>query len=43
MWSELANERNVFQKVWSRTAAMGERLWSKEKSLSVSDVVRRLV
>jgi len=28
MWSELVNDGNLFPKIWSRSAAMAEKLWS---------------
>jgi hexosaminidase len=42
MWSELVDARNVDTRIWPRTAAIAERLWSPEAVADVADMYRRL-
>jgi hexosaminidase len=45
MWSELSNQHNHDQKVWTRTSVLAERLWNEKISLadSLRDIATRLV
>jgi hexosaminidase len=42
MWSELVNITSVDSRIWPRTAAIAERLWSPAEVKDVDDMYRRL-
>ena len=42
MWAELVDARNVDTRIWPRTAAIAERLWSADTVNGVEDMYRRL-
>jgi hexosaminidase len=42
MWVELATPENLDSRLWPRTAAIAERLWSPESVTDVSSMYRRL-
>ena len=42
MWTELTSAQNVDSRIWPRTAAIAERLWSKAEVRDVDDMYRRL-
>jgi hexosaminidase len=42
MWGEHIDERSIDSRIWPRTAAMAERLWSPEGVRDVDDMYRRL-
>ena len=42
MWSEHVSPRSIDSRVWPRTAAIAERLWSPQSVNNVDDMYRRL-
>lgn len=42
MWSELVNPETVDSRIWPRTAAIAERLWSPSSVKDTDDMYRRL-
>ncbi|MBS1600809.1 MAG: family 20 glycosylhydrolase [Bacteroidetes bacterium] len=42
MWSEMITPVTVDSRIWPRTAAIAERLWSKQNVNNVDDMYRRL-
>ncbi len=42
MWSELVTPVTVDSRIWPRTAAIAERLWSSKETKDVNDMYRRL-
>ncbi len=42
MWSELVTPENVDSRIWPRTAAIAERLWSPEDVRDVDSMYRRM-
>ncbi len=42
MWSELVTPENIDSRIWPRTAAIAERLWSPDSVRNVEDMYRRL-
>ncbi|MBX6361237.1 MAG: family 20 glycosylhydrolase [Acidobacterium ailaaui] len=42
MWGEHVYERTIDSRIWPRTAAIAERLWSPENVRNVDDMYRRL-
>jgi hexosaminidase len=42
MWSEYATPENIDSRIWPRTAAIAERLWSPQNTKDVDSMYRRL-
>lgn len=42
MWAELVNAETIDSRIWPRTAAIAERLWSQSSVNNVDDMYRRL-
>jgi hexosaminidase len=42
MWAELVNPENIESRIWPRTAAIAERLWSPSAPVNTPDLYRRL-
>jgi hexosaminidase len=42
MWSELVTPENIDSRIWPRTAAVAERLWSPGSVKDINDMYRRL-
>lgn len=42
MWSEWVNAENLDSRLWTRCAAIAERLWSPKETRNVEDMYRRL-
>uniref|UniRef100_UPI0040489A4A family 20 glycosylhydrolase n=1 Tax=Mariniflexile sp. TaxID=1979402 RepID=UPI0040489A4A len=42
MWSELVTPLTIDSRIWPRTAAIAERLWSKQEVNDVENMKRRL-
>jgi hexosaminidase len=42
MWSEYVTQENIDSRIWPRTAAIAERLWSPQEVTDVASMYRRL-
>ncbi len=42
LWSELVTENNIDLRIWPRTFAIAERLWSSQSVNNINDMYRRL-
>ncbi len=42
MWAELVTSENVDSRIWPRTAAIAERLWSPQNATDIDSMYRRL-
>ncbi|HMT28284.1 MAG TPA: family 20 glycosylhydrolase [Bacteroidia bacterium] len=42
MWAELVTPENIDSRIWPRTAAIAERLWSTAETNNIPDMYRRL-
>ncbi|PKB17614.1 beta-N-acetylhexosaminidase [Flavobacterium sp. 5] len=42
MWTELASAKTIDSRIWPRTAAIAERLWSNENVTDISSLRKRL-
>lgn len=42
MWAEVVNQYNLISRVWPRTSAVAERLWSSEIVQDDTEAERRL-
>jgi hexosaminidase len=43
MWTDIVSNENIDNRIWPRTAAIAERLWSPEQIQNVDSMYRRLV
>jgi hexosaminidase len=42
MWTDIVSDENLDNRIWPRTAAIAERLWSPEDVRDVGSMYRRL-